>query len=374
VRTRATEKFDVALDHVTDNMQVVVITQSGSALLSSLADFALQNARKSDPNSMITAVENRVVNRHELVCVTYESTLKAGPMTFYGYLYSEDQGTVEVIAMAPSDFFQNYRAELTELLNGLEILPAGTPLTEALTGPQAAGPEDMVEIDPSVLRQPKKPALTGLPQGVSPPALVAQQVNGAGASQSQEVPVEAVHIGGNRRIPESAVRTWITTREGDPYNPATLDRDVRAIYAQGYFQDVKVFAEDGTRGGKIVTFEVVELNGAGSGSSVPGAGRGNSSDGRPVPLNKPRPNYTEDARRARVEGIVRIRALVGANGSVRDVRLLTHLPDGLDEEAILAVKQMQFKPAMKDNEPVAFWVTIEVEFNMCGNCVPARPK
>jgi outer membrane protein insertion porin family len=76
--------------------------------------------------------------------------------------------------------------------------------------------------------------------------------------QSQEVPIEAVHITGNRRIPESTVKIWITTREGEPYNPGTLDRDVRALYAQGHFRDVKVFAEDGTRGGKIVTFEVEE--------------------------------------------------------------------------------------------------------------------
>src|SRR5262249_34418918 len=74
--------------------------------------------------------------------------------------------------------------------------------------------------------------------------------------QSQELPAEAVHITGNRRIPESTVKIWITTLEGEPYNPGTLDRDVRAHYAQGHFRDVKVFAEDGTRGGKIVTFEV----------------------------------------------------------------------------------------------------------------------
>src|SRR5215469_6902005 len=81
---------------------------------------------------------------------------------------------------------------------------------------------------------------------------------GSALNQSQEVPVEAVHITGNRRIPESTVKIWITTREGEPYNPATLDRDIRALYAQGHFEDVRVFAEDGTRGGKIVSFEVRE--------------------------------------------------------------------------------------------------------------------
>ncbi|MBI3649531.1 MAG: outer membrane protein assembly factor BamA [Acidobacteria bacterium] len=77
-------------------------------------------------------------------------------------------------------------------------------------------------------------------------------------AQAQEVLVEQVLIKRNRRIPESTIRIWISTREGDVYNPAQLDRDVRTIYAQGYFDDVKVFAEDGQRGGKIVTFEVQE--------------------------------------------------------------------------------------------------------------------
>jgi outer membrane protein insertion porin family len=80
----------------------------------------------------------------------------------------------------------------------------------------------------------------------------------ASVSQPQTVTVEQVAIRGNRRIPESTVKIWIGTREGDPYNPVQLDRDVRALYAQGHFSDVKVYAEDGTRGGKIVTFEVVE--------------------------------------------------------------------------------------------------------------------
>src|SRR5712692_2655370 len=78
------------------------------------------------------------------------------------------------------------------------------------------------------------------------------------ASRTQNVTVEQVLIRGQRRIPESTIKIWIGTREGDPYNPGQLDRDVRALYAQGHFDDVKVFAEEGTRGGKIITFEVSE--------------------------------------------------------------------------------------------------------------------
>jgi len=90
----------------------------------------------------------------------------------------------------------------------------------------------------------------------------------------------------------------------------------------------------------------------------------NQVDARPIPLNRPRPNYTEEARKNGIQGVVRLRALVGTDGVVKDTRFVTHLPDGLDQEAVLAVRQMRFKPAMKTGRPVPFWVMLEVEFNI----------
>jgi len=100
------------------------------------------------------------------------------------------------------------------------------------------------------------------------------------------------------------------------------------------------------------------------GEIPPSPGSGAAVDTRPFPLNNPRPNYTEDARRNKVQGVIRTRALVGPDGLVKDVRLVTHLPDGLDEEAIVAVKQMRFRPATRNGQPVDFWVTLEVEFSL----------
>jgi outer membrane protein insertion porin family len=68
--------------------------------------------------------------------------------------------------------------------------------------------------------------------------------------------VEQVFIRGNRRIPESEVRSSISTHAGTDYDPKRLDRDVQSLFETGHFDDVRVFAEGGTRGGKIVTFEV----------------------------------------------------------------------------------------------------------------------
>jgi TonB family protein len=89
-----------------------------------------------------------------------------------------------------------------------------------------------------------------------------------------------------------------------------------------------------------------------------------SVDATPVPLNRPRPNYTEAARKNKVQGLVRTRVLVGTDGSVQRVAVTRGLPDGLDEEAIRAAYQMRFRPATKNGQPIVWWVTVEIEFNL----------
>jgi outer membrane protein insertion porin family len=68
--------------------------------------------------------------------------------------------------------------------------------------------------------------------------------------------IERVIIRGNRRITESEIKSWISTHKRSVYDSERLDRDVRALYNTGHFDDVKVYVEDGLHGGKIITFEV----------------------------------------------------------------------------------------------------------------------
>jgi TonB family protein len=62
---------------------------------------------------------------------------------------------------------------------------------------------------------------------------------------------------------------------------------------------------------------------------------------------------------------VRIRILVDTNGAVKEVVVMRGLPDGLNEQAIRAAYQMRFRPAMKNGQPVVYWLNnVEVEFNL----------
>jgi TonB family protein len=89
-----------------------------------------------------------------------------------------------------------------------------------------------------------------------------------------------------------------------------------------------------------------------------------SGDTRPVALpGWPKPNYTEKARNNKVSGTVVMRVLVGADGEVKQVEVIRGLPDGLNEEAVKSIRQMRFKPATKNGQPVEFWVTMEASFS-----------
>lgn len=80
-------------------------------------------------------------------------------------------------------------------------------------------------------------------------------------------------------------------------------------------------------------------------------------------LRGPTPRYTETARANKIQGSVTLRVL-GADGDVKQVRVVRGLPDGLTAQAIEAARQAKFKPAVKDGKPVPYWVLIQMEFNL----------
>jgi protein TonB len=93
-------------------------------------------------------------------------------------------------------------------------------------------------------------------------------------------------------------------------------------------------------------------------------GPATSVDQQPILLNNPVPRYTEEARKNKIQGTVTARVLIGADGSVKQVKIVRGLPDGLDEQAIQAAYQLRFRAAMKSGQPVAFWKNVLIEFNL----------
>ena len=79
---------------------------------------------------------------------------------------------------------------------------------------------------------------------------------------------------------------------------------------------------------------------------------------------QPDPEYSEEARKAKYQGTVVMSLRVESSGAPTDLQLNVPLGLGLDEKAIAAVSTWQFKPALKDGEPVAVTIHVEVSFRL----------
>jgi TonB family protein len=81
-------------------------------------------------------------------------------------------------------------------------------------------------------------------------------------------------------------------------------------------------------------------------------------------LFKPKATYTDAARQNNIEGAVRLKLTLLANGQVGSITPVTRLPDGLTEQAIAAARQIKFEPKTVNGVPVSVVVTIDYGFSI----------
>ncbi len=84
----------------------------------------------------------------------------------------------------------------------------------------------------------------------------------------------------------------------------------------------------------------------------------------PEKLQSPQPQYTEIARKARVQGVVIVQAIINKQGDVTNVKVLKGLSMGLDDEAVKAIKKWKFKPATLNGKPVDVYYNLTVNFRL----------
>ena len=84
----------------------------------------------------------------------------------------------------------------------------------------------------------------------------------------------------------------------------------------------------------------------------------------PIPIYKPDPPYTKEARAAKLEGTDVFRVVVDTRGNVAEVEPVRSVGKGLDESASETLRTWKFKPAMKNGKPVPVRVIVEVSFRI----------
>jgi TonB family protein len=84
----------------------------------------------------------------------------------------------------------------------------------------------------------------------------------------------------------------------------------------------------------------------------------------PVATTKVDPAYPPDVLRDHVEGTVTLSAIIRADGTVDDIRVLDSLDSRLDENAKQALARWHFRPGIKNGEPVAVEAVVQIPFRM----------
>jgi protein TonB len=143
--------------------------------------------------------------------------------------------------------------------------------------------------------------------------------------------------------PDNNASKW-----GDPFSNRSTD-----ALGQGRGNGIGDGHGNGLRPGQI----------SGFGDGPPGAGT--NGFGMPQCLYCPRADYSDEAMKVKVQGVVELVAVITADGRVTDVHVAKGLGLGLDEKAIEAVRRWRLNPAMgPDKKPAAVRQIIEVTFQL----------
>jgi len=116
------------------------------------------------------------------------------------------------------------------------------------------------------------------------------------------------------------------------------------------------------RSSEIVKFQIQAL--AVSPQTYPGIYRAGNGVTQPILVSKAEPEYTEQARAAKYQGVVVLQVVIGTDGLVHNPRVLKSLGLGLDQKAVEAVAKWRFTPGTKDGSPVPVAATVEVNFRL----------
>lgn len=207
---------------------------------------------------------------------------------------------------------------------------------------------------------------------------------GGGGGNQQKEPVKKAELKGKEKVtvpvekpPEPKLTPEVKPPEEAKLNipavtsSAAEENKVGAIESkekedatsQGTGRDGGAGTGQGTGIGNGVGSGLGEGSGGGTGGGVYRPGNGVES---PRLLRSVRPNYTAEAMRAKVQGVVRLEGVVLPDGSVGDLKITRSLDPvfGLDQEAVKAAKQFRFVPGTRFGEPVAVLVSFEIEFTL----------
>lgn len=194
----------------------------------------------------------------------------------------------------------------------------------------------------------------------------------AGGSGNESEPARQADLAPHSSMPLAPPRLVHTDQEVLPVAPAVFDPNAPASVPTIADLGLPWMKKDTNSAGAAKGHGIGNHPGDGMGDDDGnGAGAGDTSGNyanvvsQPACLYCPEPPYTDEARKAKLQGNVTLRVLIGADGRAARIQLVQGLGLGLDEQALQAVRSWRFVPARDARrQSVPTWVTIETRFQL----------
>jgi len=100
----------------------IMISERTQIPLNSLKEIALSNAKRAAPDVKLIKEEIRNINGKNVCFLQMEGTIKGVNFIYYGYYYSDENGTIQFVAFTSKNLFPKYQSEMEQLLNGFVVL------------------------------------------------------------------------------------------------------------------------------------------------------------------------------------------------------------------------------------------------------------
>ncbi len=101
------------------DLYAMVISEKIEIPIESLQEIALENASKVAPDITIVKEEYRMVNNLKVLFMQMDGTAKGIKISFCGYYFSNDKGTIQLVIYTAQNLLANYTKQVEELLAGL---------------------------------------------------------------------------------------------------------------------------------------------------------------------------------------------------------------------------------------------------------------
>jgi TonB family protein len=280
------------------------------------------------------------------------------------------------------------------------VTPLEAPVIEPYK-PQPPPPPKVTPVKKVVVKEPPKPEVVQVPKPkVYNTVFSAPQVKPVQPKKiAAPDPIDVAKEFPTQSLGSSAIPTLKRPREavqtggfGDPNGlPANnnTSRNPNVALQGGFDMPTGAGVGNGTGGAKGAK-GVVASTGFGNGVAVGGNGGGAhgsvqqgvfadekandapkvkqtaaASNTNPVEiLYRPKPVYTEEGRTKKIEGDVLVQVVFKASGDVQVERVVRGLGYGLDEAAEAAARQIKFKPATQNGQPVDFPAVAHITFEL----------